>query len=194
MLPQYIVYITVFTSLFAGYFYIRDTLKGETKPNRVSWLIWFLAPILASIAQWQNGSGISSLPIFMSGFVPLLVILVSFKNPNAYWKLNVLDYICLILSLFSLISLFYFKVGFWATLFAILADAIAFFPTYIKSWQAPDTETVGPYYSGSFNALLALITLNVVSFNTAGFATYLFFGNFAEIVILWVRRRTLPKL
>src|ERR1035437_7419129 len=103
MLPQNIVYISIFTTLFAGYFYIRDTLSGKTKPNLVSWSIWFLAPAIAATVQFQKGAGLSSLPIFMAGFVPLLIILISVKNKNAYWKLGALDYICFVLSILAII-------------------------------------------------------------------------------------------
>ncbi len=188
MLPQQFVYVSIFTSLFAGFFYIKNTLLGKTKPNRISWFIWFIAPIIASFITFKNGGGISALPVFMAGFIPFLVFLASFKNKNAYWKLGKLDYICLLLSIVSMVSWLYFKEGVLATIFAILADAIAFVPTYIKSWNSPDTETVTPYISGVFNASLSFFTVPTLSFITAGFALYLFFGNLVEIVIVFIRR------
>lgn len=194
MIPEQVAYISIFTSLFAGYFYIRDTLKGGTKPNRVSWFMWFIAPMIASTIVFQSGSIVSFVPVFMSGFVPFLVFLVSFKNKNAYWKLDKLDYFCLFLSLCALISWIFLKEGLLATIFAILADGIAFFPTYLKSWEAPDTETVGPYISGTFNGLLSLFTAGILGFNIIGFAIYLFFGNLVEIAIILYRRRKISKI
>jgi hypothetical protein len=189
MLPQYFAYITIFTSIFSAYFYIRETLKGNTKPNRVSWTIWFIAPIVASAISFSKGAGISALPIFMAGFIPFLVIIGSFWNKNAYWKLGKLDYICFALSIFAIVSWIFLKEGTLVTICAILADGIAFIPTYVKSWTNPETETLSSYYSGSFNALLSIFTLTAFSFNTAGFATYLFLGNLVEILIVLFRRR-----
>ena len=194
MLPQYFIYISVLTSLYAGYFYIRDTLKGETKPNRVSWFIWFLVPMIVCLVQWDNGSKMAFLPIFMSGFIPLLVIIVSFWNPNAYWKLGKIDYICLALSLLAILSWLYFKTGVPATLFAILADGLAFIPTFIKSWRAPSTETAAPYYSGIFNGFVSAGTSSVSTFSAIGFAIYLIFANLAELAILWTRRKATPSI
>jgi hypothetical protein len=188
MLPQQVVYVSIFTSLFAGYFYIKNTLLGKTKPNRISWFIWFVAPMIASFITFQNGGGISALPVFMAGFIPFLVLLASFKNKNAYWELGWLDYVCLFLSLISMVSWLFFKEGALATIFAILADAIAFIPTYVKSWNNPETETVTPYISGVFNASLSMLTVSTFSFITAGFAFYLFFGNLVEIVIVFIKR------
>lgn len=191
MLPQYFVYISIFSTLFAGYFYVRNTISGKTKPNLVSWFIWFLAPTIAALVQLGKGAGLSALPIFMAGFVPLLVLLASIKNKNAYWKLGTLDYICFALSLLAIVSWIFFKEGTLATLFAILADFIAFIPTYVKSWRAPETETLSSYYSGSFNSILSILTLAILSFNTAGFAIYLLFGNLVEIFIVLYRRKSL---
>lgn len=189
MLPQYIVFISIFTSFFAGFFYIRGTLQGKTKPNRVSWLIWFIAPITAAIIQFQQGAGISALPVFMAGLIPFFVLIASFRNKNAYWELRTLDYVCLILSLLAFIFWLLFNQGILATLFAILADGIAFVPTYIKTWKAPETESLSSYISGTFNSALSIATLPVFSFVTAGFAVYLLFGNLSEIFLVLVRRK-----
>jgi len=189
MLPQSLVYVSIFTSLTAGFFYIRDTLRGKTKPNLASWFIWFLAPMIAALVSFSKGAGLSVIPIFMAGFTPFLVLLVSVKNKNAYWKFSLLDYVCLVLSLLAIIVWVFLKEGNFATVFAILADLIAFIPTFVKSWKAPDTETIWPYLSGAFSSVLSVLTLNDLSFNTYGFALYLFLGNLTEVAIVLIRRK-----
>lgn len=194
MLPQYVVYITIFTSIFAGYFYIRDTLLGKTKPAVVSWFIWFLAPAIAALVSLSKGAGLSALPIFMAAFTPLMVTVIAVFKRNVSWKAGVLDYVCLVLSLLALVFWLVLEEGIVATIFAILADLIAFVPTYIKSWNHPDTETVTPYFSGSFNSALSILTLSALTFGTYGFAMYLFLGNLIEIVIVFSRRKWLKNL
>ena len=34
--------------------YIRDTLVGKTKPNRVSWSMWALSPLSSPLDSAQN--------------------------------------------------------------------------------------------------------------------------------------------
>ena len=53
--------------------YLRDTLRGTTKPNRVTWLLWAIAPLLAAGVEFDEGIGLRALPTFMIGFMPLLV-------------------------------------------------------------------------------------------------------------------------
>ncbi len=189
MLPQYFVYLTIFTSIFAGSFYLRAMWRGQAKPNLVSWLVWVLAPVSAGLVSISLGSGVASIPIFMAAFTPLCVVLLGLYKKSAHWQASTLDYVCLALSLISLLSFIILKTGTLATTFAILADLIAFVPTYIKSWRAPESENLGPYLSGLFNPFISVATLSLLSFNTAGFALYLFFGNLLEILIVIFRRK-----
>lgn len=189
MIPLYFSYITIITSLIGGYFYIKGTWSGKTKPNRASWLIWFLAACTASVVQFSFGAGASAIPIFMAGFIPFLVLLASFKNKNSYWKAGWLEYTCLFFAILSLFAFFVLKTGTWATIFAILADGLGFIPTFVKSWKDPKSENLGPFVSGVFNPMVSLATLSMFSFNTAGFAVYLFFGNLIEILIVLYRKK-----
>mgnify|MGYP001588487585 CR=1 FL=1 len=91
MLPQYFVYVAILTSSLAIYSYLKDVVKGKTKPNLASWFIWFLAPMVAAIVGWKNGAGISVLPVFLAGFIPFLVIVFSVFNKDSYWKLKKLE-------------------------------------------------------------------------------------------------------
>ena len=74
--------------------YLRDTLRGTTKPNRVTWLLWAVAPLLAAAVEFNEGVGLRALPTFMVGFMPLLVFAASFHNPDAVWKIRRIDYAC----------------------------------------------------------------------------------------------------
>ncbi len=189
MLPQYFVYLTIFTSIFAGSFYLRSMWMGKAKPNLISWLVWVLAPVSAGLVSISLGAGASAIPIFMAAFTPLCVVILGLWKRNAHWKASTLDYVCLALSLISLFSFIILKTGTLATTFAILADLIAFVPTYIKSYKAPESENLGPYLSGLFNPLISVATLSSISFNTAGFALYLFLGNLLEIAIVLIRKK-----
>lgn len=193
MLPYYIVYLSIINSTLSSYVYIRDTLKGETKPNRVSWFIWAIAPLIASFLLFFETKSFAALPLFVSGFSSFLIFLASFKNKNAYWQLGKLDYVCLFFALCSLVAWLGFDEGFLATLFAILVDLIAFVPTYVKSWNFPDSENLAPYLSGIFNSLLSLLTITTFTFLTYGFAFYFLLGCVVEILIVLYRKRNLLK-
>lgn len=69
---QYIVLIGAVMQLVGIFVYIRATVRGETKPNRVTWLMWFVVPLIGSVAAFSDGVRWAVLPVFMSGFAPLL--------------------------------------------------------------------------------------------------------------------------
>jgi len=74
--------------------YLRDTLRGTTQPNRVTWLLWAVAPLLAAAVEFNEGVGLRALPTFMVGFMPLLIFIGSFHNSASVWKVRRMDYAC----------------------------------------------------------------------------------------------------
>ena len=74
---QYLVIVGAIVNLTGAISYIKETLKGNTKPNKVTWLLWAIAPLIATFAALSDGVRLSVLPIFMSGFGPLLVFIAS---------------------------------------------------------------------------------------------------------------------
>lgn len=179
---EYIVFAAAFIQLIGIYSYIRDTIKGIVKPNRVTWLMWSIAPLIATFAALSDGVSWTTLPVFMSGFAPLLVFLASFINKQSYWKLYKFDYICGVLSLLALILWFITNDPRVAILFAILSDGVAALPTIIKAWKNPETESVWPYATGIINASSGFFVLQSSNFSEIAFIIYLLFVNTALII------------
>lgn len=55
--------------------YLVDTVKGKTKPKRVTWFMWALAPLVAFFAEIKQGVGLQSLMTFMVGLVNRVIVL-----------------------------------------------------------------------------------------------------------------------
>jgi len=83
--------------------YLRETWRGNTQPHRVTWGLWSLEGLLAFCVEVQQHVGISSLMTLVLGFVPLLVLVASFRNPHAVWKIDRVDIACGAVSLAGLI-------------------------------------------------------------------------------------------
>src|SRR3989344_7036794 len=125
MLDSNAVIVGAVISFIGAVSYLVDTLKGKTKPNRVSWFIWTVAPLIAFSAELSKGVGIQSLMTFMVGFNPLLILLASFVNKKSEWKLGRLDFICGGLAILGLIFWMILREGNVAIFFAIVADGLA---------------------------------------------------------------------
>jgi len=173
MLDEKFIILGALLSFYGGLNYLIATLKGEAKPNRVSWVLWTLAPLIAFSAELQKGVGLASLMTFMVGFNPLMVVIASFVNKKAYWRLSKMDYVYGSISVFALIIWKLTGEGNLAILFAILADGFASIPTIIKSYRNPETENSPIFFFGMVNAGITLLTIKTWNFAHIGFPIYI---------------------
>ncbi len=184
---QYIVFIGAVFHVLGTSVYIKNTLRGYTQPNRVTYLIWAAGPLIAAAAGLASGAAWALLPVFMSGLGPFLIFLASFVNPRAYWKLGILDWTCGALAVAALV--------FWritnepniAIVFAILADGLALLPTAIKSWKHPETETGTSYLTSLINVITGLIAAQTWAFAEVGFLLYLVVADGLPVIFIFRR-------
>jgi len=177
MLNQNFVIIGTIIGAIGSLAYLLDTVKGKVKPNRVSFLLWSIAPFIAFAAQIKQGVGLEALMTFSTGFLPATVFIASFVNKKAEWKVTRFDLICGFLSIVGLILWLITKVGNIAIFFSIVADGLAAIPTIIKSYKYPDTELAWPWLSSVFGVVLTLLTLKVLTFANSGFIVYILMVN-----------------
>lgn len=175
--PNFVI-IGVILQVLGSWSYFLDTIKGRVKPNKVSWLLWSIAPLIAFAAMVKQGVGITALATFVVGFVPLVIFIASFVNKEAKWEIGKLDIICGLLSVVGLILWLVTKVGNIAIFFSILADGLAAIPTIVKSYRYPETENSTVFLFGVLNSIIALLALSEWNFQSYGFPLYLLFVNF----------------
>jgi hypothetical protein len=167
--------------------YLIDTLKGKVKPNRVTFLLWSIAPFIAFAAQIEQDVGLVSLMTFSTGFLPLMIFIASFVNKKAEWKLTQFDLLCGFLSLVGLALWLITKIGNVAIFFSILADGLAAIPTIVKSYKYPDTELAWPWMATAIGVVLTLLTLKEWTFANSGFILYILIVNLVIFVLIQFR-------
>ncbi len=184
----FLVFIAAFASLFAASAYIWSMFKGRTMPNRVTWLMWSIAPLIATAASVSGGAGWAALPVFMSGFCPLLIFSASFFTRKGYWQLSKLDYFCGVLSALAL-ALWYLTMDpDSAIVLAIVSDAFAALPTIKKAWGNPETESIWPYLIGVFGPLASFAVAEAWSFGELAFPAYLVVINVLLVVAMYNKK------
>ena len=170
---EYLVLVAAVASLLAAFVYIRSMFKGQTKPNRVTWFMWSVAPFIATAAALSNGIGWAVIPVFMSGFSPFLIFTASFFNKRAYWKPSSVDYLCGVLSGLAIALWFVTNNPNLAITFAIVSDALAAIPTLTKAWHNPETESAWPFIVGVFTPLTSFLAATTWGFSELAFPIYL---------------------
>ena len=173
MINEKFVLVGAALNLVGSLSYVIQTVKGKTRPNRVSWLMWALAPLIAFSAELSQGVGLRSLMTFMVGFGPAMIFIASFVNRKATWKINKLDIACGILSLIALIAWGLTSNANLAIAFAIASDLLAAIPTIIKSYTTPKSEHYLVFLLGMLRAVITLLTITDWTFAEYAFPLYI---------------------
>jgi hypothetical protein len=181
------VYLGAAIGALGGALYLRDTIRGTTQPNRVTWLLWAVAPLLAAAVEFNEGVGLRTLTTFMVGFVPLLIFLASFYNPAAVWRIRRLDYLCGALSVAGTVGWLVTRSGMVAIAAAIAADLLAGVPTMIKSWTHPESESISSYIGALVNAAILLLTVTAWTTAVVAFPLYIVCLASAQTFLLWAK-------
>jgi hypothetical protein len=154
--------------------YALDTVRGNTQPNRVSWFMWMVAPLIGFAAQVTQHVGLQSLLTLAIGLGPLLVVVASFLDAKAYARVTVFDGLCGALSLVALVAWAVTGTGDVAILFTILADLFGAVPTIRKAYAMPESEHAVAFLGGVVGAIITLLTIKPGhwGFASAGVSVY----------------------
>lgn len=170
---HYLVFFGAAINLSATIFYIRAIFRGHARPNRVTYCMWSVAPLIATVAALSQGVRWAVLPVFMAGFSPLLIFSASWMNPRSYWKLGAFDYWCGSLSALALILWFITKEANIAIAFAVASDGFAGIPTLTKSWRHPESEFGIAYVISMVNIATSFAAMQRWDFSELAFPLYL---------------------
>ena len=166
MIDPRFVFLAALLSIAGTYGYIRDTLRGETSPHRVTWGLWAIEGLLAFVVEIQQHVGLASLTTLMLGLMPFAVVVVSFKNPHSVWRVGKFDIFCGVISFAGLIFWGLVNEPTVALVSFVAADQVAALPTVRKAWIAPASESPRVFFLGFLNCTITLMTLK--HFTTAG--------------------------
>jgi hypothetical protein len=151
--------------------YIYETIKGRTRPNQATWIIWTVVGGLLAFSYLAN-QGLSSSWLPLGYFVgPLLVAILTFRYGYSSW--SKLDIACVIAAGISIIPWLFLSNPDITLLINIFIDSTGAIPTIIKTYHEPESE--------DFTAWLIFFIANtlqlfaVTTWNIAGlYPIYLF--------------------
>ena len=138
--------IAAILALFSSFLYIRDILRGNTKPHTYTWLIWSIVTTIAFLGQWVSGGGPGSWATGVAAVVTIGTFFLSLKDKYGTKDITSFDKVCLALAIISILPWILTKSVLWSVILATVIDLIAFFPTMRKTWHAPQSESLGSMY------------------------------------------------
>jgi hypothetical protein len=177
MIPEYFAVIGAVIASLGGFYYLYETLRGTAKPNRITWLLWALFPMIIFVAQRVQGVQGISWASFVAGFVPGLVFIASFLNKKSYWKTERVDYACMAFGFIGIILWALTDSPNLAIVFSIVADFFAGLPTIIKAARHPETESWPAYAISTAGFIVSILAIHQWNFQNYAFVAYLIFAN-----------------
>lgn len=192
---QYLVIFGALCSAFFGSFYLIATVQGKVQPNKITWLLWAISPLISFFATiTATGLDWAILPVFMSGFMPLLVFITAMFNRGSYWQLKPVDYLCGFIAIIALIIWYITSNPILAIIFSIISDAVAALPTILKAWHYPNSETPIYYMGGIISTITGIIAATAHwSFSNVAFTIYLLLLDISLVIIIIYRRKILAN-
>ena len=168
-----LIIIALCFGLIGGLIYLKETLSGQVKPNRVTYFLWFLLPVIGFFAAIDQNVGLIAYFTLLNGLVPGCILIASFANKDAYWKLDKFDYLMGVLAIIGVALWLITGEGNLAIAFAVLADGLAGIPTIRKAYKQPETESIIPYSFAAIGAVLT--TISIVTWDFAHYAFPIYF-------------------
>lgn len=193
MIPGYFALVGAIIASLGGFYYLYETITGKSQPNRITWLLWGIFPMITFIAQRAQGVQDISWVSFTSGFTPLLIFAASFLNKKAYWKTHRTDYYLMVAALLGIIMWGLTDNPNLAIGFALIADFMAGTPTLIKCYKHPESESWAAYSISTIGFAVSMLAIQSWNFQNAAFVVYLFLIN-AIMAFFASRKPTKPLL
>ena len=169
--------------------YVRDTLRGTTRPHRGTWLIWGVLAIVVSLSQYADGASWSLVMAGVQAVLTSLIFVLSIRRGEGGVSPAEL----------TMIAIASAGVAGWivadepivATVCVIAADLIGAAMMVPKTYRDPESETLVTFAFASVGGALAAGAVGVVDVSLLLYPVYYCVINGAIALLIWERRSAL---
>ncbi len=173
---------------FIGYFpYVRDTMRGTTRPHVFSWFVWGIMETIAFFAQIAGGASAGAWATGTSAVVMFFIVGITLTHADK--QIRAFDWIALLGALVGMLLWRLTNSPLLAIIFVTIADAFAFAPTFRKAYHKPHEETVIEYVCSALKWVVSIFALGSFNVTTALYPISLIFTNSAFVIMALVRRK-----
>jgi hypothetical protein len=169
--------------------YVRSILKGNTKPQRMTWLIWTVLVFIAFFSQLAKGATWSLL--LTAGDAVTIIIVFIFSIKYGIGGLRKIDIFSLIGAGVSLFLWYLTNEPAVALFLIILIDIIGSNLTIIKAWKNPETENWVGWAMCGIGGIFGILSVGSFNFILLAYPIYIFLINSLVAIIVIGRRKYL---
>ncbi len=160
---------------FSYFFYIRSILRGETKPSRVTWIVWSALGLVILSSYHYSGATTTIWFAVGQALGPLIVAILSIKFGVGGW--TILDRLCLFGIFVCGLIWYVSQSALLALVASIIIDFFAAIPTVYKTYQKPSEENRTAWFFTSSASLLNFFAITKWSFAIVIYPVYMLIMN-----------------
>jgi hypothetical protein len=171
--------------------YLRDVLRGSTRPHRGTWLVWSALAVVVSVSQWADGASWSLIMAVTQAVVTTAVLVVAvFRGAGGITATELL-----------LLAVAAVGVAGWlladepvvATVFVVGADLVAIAMMVPKTYRDPTSETLVTFVGASIAGALAAGAVDAANAALLLYPIYYCLANGAVALLIHHRRIALGR-
>ena len=165
--------------------YLRDILKGTTKPNLVSWITWTLLTGIATAAEIAAHEYVAA--IFTGSAVLETASVVVLGLKHGYVKYTMFDVVCQIAAIVGIVLWQVFNSPTIGVIGSVAIDFIGALPTFRHSWLNPHEETWAAFALAALGGAFAIAALSDYNWVNLPYAVYIVTVNVVLVYIIIYR-------
>jgi hypothetical protein len=170
--------------------YLRDVLRGSTRPQRATWGIWTTLGLVVLSSQWASGASWSL--VLTVGQVVSCGAIFALSLRRGVGGASRFELALLGIAALGVVGWQIAGNPVVATCSVVVADLIAVALMLPKAYRQPRSETLETYAIGVVSTLLALLAVGAGTPSLLIYPVYLLVADSAVVAVLWLRRRALP--
>ena len=175
-------------SLTAYLIYFNSILKGESKPNRVTWWIWTFMGAILALSYYFSGARDTIWSPIVEFIGPLLTAILSIKYGEGGMA-DKIDIFCFIGGILSIILWVVTGSPVLALILNLAIDGFAIIPTVKKSYLRPEGENFWAWFGTGLGDFLNLLAVEKLAFVIIIYPAWMLFDDIIIIGLLGWRKR-----
>ncbi len=183
--------VVLFVISYISYF--RGIFLSQVRPHFFTWLIWVISVTIILAAQITEGAGPGAWTTALSAVFCGMVAVYAWRHGEKNFTRG--DWISLAIALAAVPVWYATRQAAYAAVISTGIDAIAYYPTFRKSYRKPGEENLLCYGVDSIRHGVSFLALNSVTLATACYPIVIGMTNLVFVAFaLWRRRAVRAKM
>ena len=172
--------------------YLRDILRGSTKPQRATWMIWTTLSLVVFASQWASGATWSL--ALTAGQALSCSAVFALAIRRGVGGVSPVELALLGLAALGVVGWQIAGDPTVATCSVVAADLIAVALMLPKTYRQPGSETLATYTIGVVSTLFALVAVDSTAASLLIYPLYILAADAAVAAVIVLRRRALAAI